>query len=472
VLEGVKSGDLLVARRPCYETRRYVLERVDDRSDSFRSIRLRRAEGTVAIDGPGGAEVFVDGQRRGILPVDPLLLCEGEYRLELKSPSGRFQQKLQVKAGQAVSISAQLHPAVAILNHFEHESYVGSDARVEVATRVVPKDLVLLVPSDEEVQSVIATGAIRLQEGFLAYDLYRRPSAAPARGPTPQALRDGSDQLARALGVQALAEIRLAPDPGPERSRFLLAVLAAGSALPDVVEIDVGTGGADIVFRALSALNASVELRRPSIGVTVADVPDVGLVVSSVARGTPADAAGIVPGDVLTGAGGQGLADAKAFREVLRVTPEKSVLPLVITDRKGVSRGLTLPVGAVPLVVSATDESLPFNVLIAKLRARLVAADDPVARLNLAVALMAVKGWDAALAELQHVSLPTGPGVSQGTVTYLKAECLARTGRLDEARPLWQSLSDDTESLLTADGPPVKELAERSLATPVPGSRH
>ena len=471
VLEGVKSGDLLVARKPCYETRRYVLEKVDDLSDSFRSIRLPRAEGTVAIEGPGGAEVFVDGQRRGILPVEPLLLCEGEYRLELKSPLGRFQQKLQITAGQAVSIAAQLHPAVAILNHFEHESYVGSDARAEIATRVVPKDLVLLVPPDADVLSAMGAGAIRLQEGFLAYDLYRRPSAAPARGPTPQALRDGSEQLARALGVQALAEIRLAPDPGPDRSRFLLAVLAAGSALPDVVEIDIGTGGAESVFRALAALNASVELRRPSIGVTVADVPDVGLVVSSVAHGTPAEVAGIAPGDVLTGAGGQGLPDAKAFYAVLQTTPEKSVLPIVISDRKGVSRGLTLSVGSVPLVVSATDESLPFNVLIAKLRTLLIAADDPVARLNLAVALMAVKSWDAALAELQRVSLPTGPSVSQGTVTYLKGECLSRTGRLDEARQLWQSLSADSDGLLTADGPPVKELAERSLAGPVPGSR-
>ena len=117
-----------------------------------------------------------------------------------------------------------------------------------------------------------------------------------------------------------------------------------------------------------------------------------------------------------------------------------------------------------PLLVSGDDESRPFNVLIARWRSQLATADDPVARLNLAVALMAVRSFEAALAELQRVSLPAGPGVSLGTVTYLKGECLARLGRPEEARPLWQSLSGDEESLLTADGPPVKEMVERALA--------
>jgi hypothetical protein len=196
--------------------------------------------------------------------------------------------------------------------------------------------------------------------------------------------------------------------------------------------------------------------------------------VSSVVRGSPAESAGIVAGDVLTGAGGKAMAGATAFRAVLGAAPQDTIVPLVITDRRGVSRGLTLPVGSMPLVVSPFDESLPFNVLIARLRSHLVTDEDPIARLNLAVSLMAVRSWDAAIAELSHVDLPAGPGVSQGTVTYLHAECLSRVGRTEEARRLWQSLAADAahaDSLLTADGPPIKELAVSRLAAGDSGSR-
>jgi Flp pilus assembly protein TadD len=115
------------------------------------------------------------------------------------------------------------------------------------------------------------------------------------------------------------------------------------------------------------------------------------------------------------------------------------------------------------------DQSVLFNDLTLSLRARVAATPsgataDPVLRLNLAVALMRLGNWTAASAELSRVQLPPGPGVSNGTVQYLRGLCYEALGQSPDAERAWRAAAGDPESLLTEDGPHVKELAERKLA--------
>jgi Flp pilus assembly protein TadD len=84
-------------------------------------------------------------------------------------------------------------------------------------------------------------------------------------------------------------------------------------------------------------------------------------------------------------------------------------------------------------------------------------------RLNLAVGLMRLGNWPGALAELSKVQLPAGPGVSTGTVQYLLGLSYEALGQAAEAERAFRAAAD-TASLLTEDGPAVKELAERKLA--------
>jgi len=118
--------------------------------------------------------------------------------------------------------------------------------------------------------------------------------------------------------------------------------------------------------------------------------------------------------------------------------------------------------------VAMNDQSLLFNNLVIVLRARLAqspgGASDPVVRLNLAVALMRLGNFEAARTELSKVQLTAGPGVSNGTVQYLSGLCYEALGQTAEAQQAWRAASTDADSLLTEDGPFVKELAEAKLA--------
>jgi tetratricopeptide (TPR) repeat protein len=121
-----------------------------------------------------------------------------------------------------------------------------------------------------------------------------------------------------------------------------------------------------------------------------------------------------------------------------------------------------------PRLVAMNDQSLLFNNMVIVLRSRLAqspgGAPDPVVRLNLAVSLMRLGSFEVARTELAKVQLTAGPGVSNGTVQYLLGLCYEALGRTAEAQQAWRAASTDPDSLLTEDGPFVKELAEAKLA--------
>lgn len=53
--------------------------------------------------------------------------------------------------------------------------------------------------------------------------------------------------------------------------------------------------------------------------------------------------------------------------------------------------------------------------------------------------------------------------MSNGTVQYLLGLCLEALGQVAEATKAWRAAATDTESLLTEDGPTIKELVDRKL---------
>jgi hypothetical protein len=265
--------------------------------------------------------------------------------------------------------------------------------------------------------------------------------------------------------VQGLASVTV---PGREiGGAVLLSILAPGSGAPDVLSIQLDDP--DSVARAVATLDASPALFRASLGMQAADVVDLqGPVVISVESGGVAQAAGVAVGDTILRANTQDIPDSSALAAVLAASRVDDVLDLELRDRAGAPKRAQVRVARVPQVISTETQTLLFNTLILGFRARLTGPPDPsnepVLRLNLAVALMRVGNWPDARAELEKVRLPDGPGVANGTVQYLLGVCSEALGSYAEAEAAWRSAAAAKDTLLTAEGPAVKELAERKLA--------
>jgi hypothetical protein len=248
-------------------------------------------------------------------------------------------------------------------------------------------------------------------------------------------------------------------------SRVVLALLAAGSATPDVV--DVALDSQPSIGAAIAKLDRTIALSKPALGLVAIDVADVaGAVVVSVdAGGGPAPT--VNAGDVIVQADGQPVADALSLEKIVAAHRPGDAIALDVKDAAGSSKKAETRVFLTPRLIGLSEQGLLVNRILLDLRARVEDARDPleqaIIRLNTAVALARIGDWNAAKAELAQVKLPERPGVGNGTIQYLIGICADALGNRAEAETALKAAAA-SDSLLTEDGPPVKELAEARLA--------
>jgi hypothetical protein len=449
-------------RKDCFvrTDRKLAVDQLDD--FVLDPIRLDPAVATLDVrSNQGGTMVLVDGQQRGVAPITIGDVCEGDHLVELKSASGRYFQRVNVRTGQKIPIEGTLRPAFAIVSA-SGPAALNTDLRLTIEKQMqAAQSVTLFAPSADE--AARALGAEKLPADWLAFDLNKRPLGTAAEVATVMR-GDLSSRLSRLFDAQGIASVTV-PSP-TSRNRLVVTLLAAGSGEPDVLDVNLDSN--ESVGLAVGRLDRGLSFFKPSIGLSAVDVADLeGPVVAAVEPNSPAAKAALQTGDVVLRANGQPVADAAALTTLLNGRKADESLALEIRDRAGAPKKAEVRVMMTPRLIGMNDQSLMVNRILVDLRARLLAGADPALesamRLNLAVALARVGAWSEARQELQRVKLAEGPGVSSGTVHYLLGLAAERMGNRAEAESAWRAAAA-TSALLTEDGPPVKELAEQRLA--------
>ena len=452
------GAHVIEATRDCYvkvETR-VPIEKPDDYT--IGPIALKHAVASLAVrSNDPGAQVFVDGQARGAAPYTTPDLCEGEHTVELRSAAGRYFKRVQARTGDSVSIDGVLKPAFAVVSAFGQAA--GSPDLRTVVERVFDPAVSVTMFAPPADQADQALKANQLTPSWLAFDANKRPMGT-SPDVVPAMRRDAAAKLAATFGAQGVASVTLL-----DRNRVVVSLLAAVSGDPDVIEVSLDN--ADSVKNAIAYVDRMPSLFRPSIGVIAINVADVaGAVVTAVDPSGPAAKAGIHVGDTLVKANNQPVADAAALATLLGSRKGNDDLALEVKDRTGAAKRTDLKIAMTPRLIGIADQTLVVNAILVGLKARLLGTPDPteeaVLRLNLAAALARVEAWSDAKTELQRVKLPEGAGVAEGTVQYLLGLCAERLGNRAEAETAFKAAAT-SDSLLTEDGPPVKELAQAKL---------
>ena len=460
LITDLPPGDHVVElRRDCYvrAEKRLAIDKPDDYTIGPVVLEKAVAMLTVRANEPG-AQLFIDGQARGTPTAADAELCEGEHTVELRSASGRFFKRVLARPGERIAVDAAIKPALALVS-VAGQPAAGGDLRITVERvfDALRSTTLFAPPADQAEQALKAN---QLAAGWLAFDGNRR-SVDPSTDVAQPVRRDMSARLAGVFGAQGVASVTVVG-----RNRVVLSLLAAGSSQPDVVAVSLDSP--ESIAAAIAQIDRAPAFFRPSIGLAAIDVADVaGAVVASVDVSGPAGTAGIRAGSVVTKANGQPITDAAALAVLLAGRKQDDDLMLEVKDRTGAVKNVTVKVMMTPRLIGVSDQTLLANRMLLVLRARLVGQNSPtdetILRLNLAAALAHVEAWADARSELQRVTLPEGPGIGKGTVQYLLGLAAEKLGSRAEAEAALK-LAAASESLLTENGPPVKELAEAKLA--------
>ena len=454
-------------RRACFVSaeKRTEISQLDDYV--IDPVRLAPAMAPLSVQAAAGdTTVFVDGESRGKAPYTTEL-CEGAHTVELRATTGRYMRRVDAKAGQRIEVSGALRPAFALVA--STQTSLNADLRGAIEKAFEPlKSILVFAPPAEALDAALK--AEKLPADWLGYDANRRPFGVSAEV-TAAMRRDLSAKLAKTFDAQGIAAVT-AP-VATNRSRLVLTLLGAGIAEPDVIEVNLDQQ--DTVGAAVAQIDSSLSFLAPNVGLAAIDIVDSqGPVLASVDANGPAAQAGLQIGDIVVSADGKPTADAAALNAAVASHTAGQTLSLDVKDKAGVQKKVDLKVAMRPRLLGISDQTLLVNRTLVTLRARLGEAKDPLEqasiRLNLAAALTRLESWSDARAELQQVTLADGPGVGTGTVQYLIGLCAARLGNRADAETAFKAAAA-TASLLTENGPPVKELAETRLAelTRAPG---
>lgn len=446
--------------RECYVavTQKVEVERPDDYTVGPVTLRPAVATLSISADQPG-AQVFVDGKDRGVAPLKVPDLCDGEHLVELRTPFGSDSRRVTLRAGSDAVVEAILKPAFAIVSVSGGTTpSPQQDVRVIVERAfAASKTVTLIAPPADAAQKALE--ASQLSSDWLATDTAGRPVGASAQIAGPLR-KEASAKLADAFRAQGVASVTMVSP-----ARVIIALLSAGSASPDVVEVALDSPPS--IAAAVARLDRSISLSRTSLGLQLIDVADVpGAVIVGIDANSTAVSTAARVGDVVLQADGKPVTDAAALTTLVEAHNPGDVVALDLRDAAGAAKRVELKVLPTPRLIGLSEQGLLANRILLDLRARLAEATDPfeqsVVRLNMAVALARVVDWTAALEELQRVKLPEQPGVGNGTVQYLIGLAAENLGNRAQAEAAFKAAAG-SDSLLTENGPPVKELAEAKL---------
>ncbi len=457
----IAAGDHRIEfRRGCYVSAEKRLNVTQLEDVVLDPIKLDRAIAIVAVQSnQPNTTVYVDGESKGAAPITAEL-CQGEHLVELRSPNGRYARRVDARAGQRLDVTGALKPAFALLAGGT-TGPLNADLRVLVERALEPlRSVLVFAPPQDQVDSALR--AAQLPAEWLAYDAAKRPIGVSAEINSPMR-RDLTGRMAKAFEAQGVASVTV--PSATARNRVVVSLLAAGSAEPDVIELSLDNP--DTIASAVEQLDRPIGLLRPSIGVTTIDVADVpGAIIATVDPDSP-NRTLVAPGDIVLKVGDQAINDTAAFEAALATKSANDTLALDMKDKAGTPKRADLKVVLTPRLIGMNDQTLYANRVMVELRNRLISPGTPVEesviRLNLAAALARLQAWSEARTELQKVKLPDGRAVGNGTVQYLLGLCAQNLGNRSEAESAWR-VAASSESLMTEDGPPVRELAEARIA--------
>jgi len=446
--------------KPCWETpnRRVKIEVNDDYH--FTPIIMEPSKATLNITADDSqANIFIDNDYKGIVPKDSLEVCPGKHVVKLKGPFGKFEQTVDLKKNQALTISAKLNPSVAFLGIVSFSAL--AKAQVERFRQETIREL-------QDLKSLNFQDVSKSPDRATLEEAVQEIAISLEAGEPDSSRQDKIQQVCSKVESDLLL-FGVIPEKAEERTLDYY-LLSNWSSMPDVRRIQTTDDTQWKQFQ--SQLEFEQPLFEKRLGINSIDTAITpGPVIAKLSLKTYQDAQPLLIGDVVTAIQDKPIKTTDQLLAAARGMQNESNLRLTVM-RAGVQNIVPIQLMLSAMEIDYTNPQLLFNRQLAYFKKtagldRTSAQEKNVAALNIAQTYFHFKEYDRALELLQQVQLDRTVGIGPGTVKYRMALAYRALGRIQEAK---QSLTDalrSTQNTVGADdGPPLAnevELLQKAL---------
>jgi len=375
---------------------------------------------------PPGAEIRIDDELRRPEATGSaaprLTLSPGEHRVVVTAGASRvFVRDLLVADRQTVELDVQPRPGIAFLGVVGGDRSTADQLAASLRRTLGDSGRWALLDRSAEGPELLA--AAGLDDAALTAP--PEPGAKPTDWGRVQALVDRElPGLIYLVGV-------LPDDLLATEAALLLWSAAPGPAHPDRLRLPLDEPGA--TARLGAYLHRGLRIERPWVGALVIDSgASPHPVIADVTPGSPAEAAGLRPGDELLGIAGVPVQTRAAFDQRILAAESGETVELAVRAADGTTRTLRLSLGSSPRLLPPQDPERLRSVTYADLQLLWEEArprDRWALRLDQALILLRSREWESAVRHLRDLDAPQrSHGVSRATVDYYLGRALGEIG--------------------------------------------
>ena len=325
------GSHIVELRRRCYETVRRTIPTPSAQDYDIDPIKMEDSQGSLRLTSePPGGKIFLNGEAKGLTPAEVEGVCSGRIHLEVKhSSAGKFIKDFTLGKDEALTLDCPIRPSLAFLGSVADTpagERVLADADEKIRENLQKiTSLNFIVPPRESVDRVLLDG-----------EKVTRKALVAGSGVDPDVIRKVTEKLAVALDVQGFL-VAVLPEAQLQHTAVLY-LLAAGNAVAEPGEVNFGEAASYLRF--VEKVDHQATVYRPWSGlITVDTLLHEGVPVLRTAPGSPAAQAGILAGEVVTGAEGKTI---KATAALLALVEQKKPKDKLSVDVKGASGSRTV----------------------------------------------------------------------------------------------------------------------------------
>jgi hypothetical protein len=430
VINRVEPGDhVLELKKDCYKAVRLTLPKLEKRDYQFKPVQLERSIGYLIVEAGAddqAGDLFVDSRRVGSLPVRDLEVCSGEHLLKVAFENGTFIKKLKVEEG-------------------EHR-----------VVKAVPKPTLLFagIKSLDSNLSIVQQVKKSLEQQFQKIPFYNAQTDDSYISAIDGLLKGDRKVIGNIRNDYGQALIVFGVEKRVKLKRYIdIYVLNTELYHQEKFTLDPANPTSEEQF--IHAISNMPKLVENTAGIAVIRDPDRNLpVVISSSVET------VQEGDIVVSVNGKECADEASFYKALVVPDTKLQL-----ERAGASLEVVVKVEVTPVVMRQNLNSLSYNsaylYFLSKIQFPGTDVQKAGAQLNLAMCNLRFRRFEQAFDTLSMIQLPDRPGISAGTVLYLKGVCYKEIGSWIDLQTLYKNYHfNEGATVINSRGLRVRSLID------------